>query len=30
LAMAGLTAIERFEAEALFAHKFGYFGRTMA
>jgi hypothetical protein len=28
LAVAGLTTIERFEAEALFAAKVGYFGRT--
>ena len=28
LAVAGLTTIERFEAEALFAEKIGYFGRT--
>ncbi len=30
LVAAGLTAAERFEAEALFAHKVGYFGRTIA
>jgi len=28
LAVAGLTTTERFEAEALFAAKIGYFGRT--